>query len=149
MIIRKFLFMCFIFLTGCVGISTVVDDTQENNNSISAVKGVLNGSMNNVHPTYSQEQVNAMWGDPSNIYVKDNNVYWEYNRELAWGGVVIYVGIPIPFLVPIGHRHTTVIFSNNRTIGALYEHGKLKLAACGPLMPLATGSSYCGYLAKY
>ena len=47
--------------------------------------------------------------------------------------IVIWVIIPIPLLVPIGYRETTLIFEKEYTIGALSEHATWPMFVCTPL----------------
>jgi hypothetical protein len=42
--------------------------------------------------------------------------YLSYNRNLSWNGLLLFVAIPIPILLPIGHNETTLVFERDKFV---------------------------------
>lgn len=150
-IMRTFLLLgLFFLLSGCVGITWLVTDfrvarplldKEPGQVSDSVMLPDLNGSIRRrwvkkAYTQFSKIDVISLWGEPKDKYRKNGCEHWVYNRELAWGGGVLYVVFPIPLLIPIGNRETIIIFKDGIAIEALYEYARTPSYVCGPLMPM-------------
>jgi hypothetical protein len=131
-------------LTGCIGITTIETD----NKVVPFNPELKEGTINGYSKGYSREEVLALWGKPDKKVISNDALeVWVYNNRLAWGGVIIWLGIPIPLTLPIGYRSTIVYFDNNSTKKADYEYARTPTAMCSliPMMWLVNGStnSWC------
>jgi len=134
-----------LLLGGCVGVTFINPEVLEKPPYLKAEQGQISHKKQE----YSQFDVLSLWGDPKEKYMKNDLEHWVYNRELAWAGGVLYLLIPIPLMIPIGNRETTIIFEGDNAVNALYEIGRSQIYACGPLIPLADGvDSTIGWCGK-
>lgn len=61
------------------------------------------------------------WGEPT--YIKrigkeETTEVWTYEDDLNWNGAMLFVLIPIPLEVPVGHEWTKVVIQDGRVISA-------------------------------
>ena len=55
--------------------------------------------------------IEERWGKPDHIEATGEATTWYYDREWAFSGLSLVVLIvPIPIVVPVGHRHTVLHF---------------------------------------
>ena len=128
---------------GCVGIGMVVSD-KRSGNSIYSLKKVTTFEFKE---TLDKKDIIALRGEPYKKVVEGNHEDWYYRRELAWGGIIPVIILPIPLLLPYGYRDTTMKFENNIKINEEEEYGRAPIAECSliPMMWLVHGStnSWC------
>lgn len=56
---------------------------------------------------------------------------WGYHREQGFSGVIPWLILPIPLLVPSGSRDTLLFFIDDSTVAAAKEFGGEKFIGCG------------------
>ncbi len=93
------------------------------------------------------------WGDPDSKDVDGDCEVWRYHRELAVSGIVAWLILPIPLVVPTGWRDTAIYLVDGIPVGAEREFGDWSLVGCGLLIhaggcgvhnrPSATSSFVC------
>lgn len=130
--------------TGCVGITNIKSAEKYVSFNPDLIYGTIRGGSKR----YTKEEVSVFWGEADEHIIADNGQEgWIYNNRMAWGGAIIWVIIPIPLVVPIGYRSTTVYFDNNMTKGTLYEYARTPTHMCSllPTMWIVHGStnSWC------
>jgi hypothetical protein len=54
-----------------------------------------------------------------------------YNYGLAWRGLVVFFGIPLPLVVPLGHNESSFYFQGEHLIRVEYVYNWLDAAICG------------------
>lgn len=128
---RTLFLLSIVFLfSGCIGIGTVVSDKR-----IYTPKQLM-----------SKEDILATKGEPYKKVINDNHESWFYRRELAWGGIIPTVILPIPLLLPYGYRDTVINFKDNNQTSTEEEYGNTSTLLCGPLVPMihgAKGDDFC------
>ncbi|QOY54019.1 hypothetical protein HUE87_08975 [Candidatus Sulfurimonas marisnigri] len=131
-------------ITGCVGVTNIKSAEKH----VSFNPDLIDGTIRGGSKRYTKEEVAGFWGEADEHIIAYNGWEgWIYNNRMAWGGAVIWVIIPIPLVVPIGYRSTTVYFDNNMTKGTLYEYAQTPTNMCSllPIMWIVNGStnSWC------
>lgn len=130
-------------ISGCVGISNIKSVEKEDMTKLYSTRGYMSYSGDN---NYTSSEVISLWGEPDKILIKKNSEYWIYNREVAISGILIWVIIiPIPLIIPTGHRTTTLIFNKETVSKIIYEDTRLPTASCG-LLNLYFNQSICGVI---
>ncbi|MBK7975390.1 MAG: hypothetical protein IPK07_19600 [Deltaproteobacteria bacterium] len=55
--------------------------------------------------------IEARWGEPDHVATSGESPTWFYLRERAFSGLFLVAFIvPVPIVVPVGHRHTVLHF---------------------------------------
>lgn len=93
--------------------------------------GVLGSCQSEKAASYTITDVTDLWGDPISRIAENGKESLTYNRSIAWRGVIIFLGLPIPLLIPVGHNKTTLIFENDHLVETTVEDGKESSAVCG------------------
>jgi hypothetical protein len=65
------------------------------------------------------------WGKPTSVTrsgKEGTTEVWTYDYGLNWNGAMLFVLIPIPLEVPLGHEWTQVVIRDGRVIGAKLHH---------------------------
>ncbi len=73
------------------------------------------------------------WGEPDSKSQSDagGDEEWTYRGGVAWRGVAIWVVIPIPLMVPVGHNTARMRFSpSGELIGGRAERADEKGLVC-------------------
>jgi hypothetical protein len=66
-----------------------------------------------------------MWGEPQQKLIKGGREYWLYRSEdLTWRGAEIFAIIPIPLLVPIGHKLIVLEFEHDQLMHYTINHAR-------------------------
>ena len=140
---KTFLFPIFIalLLVGCVGGGPVVTKTSTTEvvrTGHSNIKYCIANEIGRLlmcykgqEPFTTTEQFISVWGKPKSHEVKDGQDYLTYNTDLAWRGLVIFVIIPIPLLLPVGHNEMHLVFEHNQLVRVEKEFGQGNYAICG------------------
>lgn len=130
--------------SGCVGIGTVYSEKQS---SIAASILENGGTIYGSKTPPNKEKVIAFHGEPYKKAIDGNHEAWYYKKELAWGGIVPVVIIPIPLLLPYGYKETVIQFENDQQISIESDQTKSPIAMCSlvPMMWLVNGAtnSWC------
>jgi hypothetical protein len=72
-----------------------------------------------------------MWGLPETDKVVNGLRIITYHQSLAWRGLVVFVIVPIPLLVPLGHNEAQFSFQETRLVHVQYTENRLNAAVCG------------------
>lgn len=73
----------------------------------------------------------AMWGLPETDNVVNGLRIITFHQSLAWRGLVVFVIVPIPLLVPLGHNEAQFSFQQGRLVHVRYTENSLNAAVCG------------------
>lgn len=129
-----------ILVSGCVGvgpITTITSTEKVGSSSYARVcpvpdrVGELTSCKAEDAKTYTAEKIIGIWGKPKSRGMKGDEEYLIYNRSIAWRGLLGFVVVPIPLLLPVGHNQTTFLFEQNSLIQTDYESSKSNIAVCG------------------
>ncbi len=129
------------FLAGCVGVGPVVTKTSTTKVAIPAAPygnpcptkeiGVFSTCKQREGGATTIEDIRAIWGEPKSRDVKDGQDRLTYNRDIAWRGLVVFVIVPIPLMLPVGHNEITLTFENDKLSQISSEYGEGNYAICG------------------
>lgn len=116
---------------GCIGIGTVVPDKRFGHTTYKLTKGTVYESKK----VLNKNDILALRGEPYKKVINENHEDWYYRRELAWGGImpVVVLPIPIPLLLPYGFRDTIITFENDEKTKEIDEYGRSPIAMCSLL----------------
>jgi hypothetical protein len=96
----------------------------------------------------SEEDALRLWGPPDQTYFEDESEVLVYRRELAFSGaVVLLMGVNIPFLAPVGYRHTHLYFKDGVLSKVILKSGQDGPGViCGFMFNISSGgwSFECG-----
>ena len=138
-------------LTGCAGVIAV----QEHN--ITRTPPTKQGWTPDVCPgtevgkfahcgyAATKEEFRQAWGDPASVKQDGENEVWQYNRDVAWRGVVVgAIIIPLPLVAPTGFNHETLTFGpDGKLINSVSEIGGPGAAVGCMYWPLANDQFGC------
>ena len=132
------IFICLLqAVSGCVGVSTISEGRKYNYStprvyqSIGEITSRQISSLNKGSPVYTPikaKKLVEIWGEPDSIEfidVKNGEILerWTYNRSVGWSGVVVWLVIPIPLLIPVGYRSTIMTIQDGNVIRGEYFSG--------------------------
>ncbi len=116
--------------SGCVGAGTVTGNrlhvlTNPDEHGygfcpLRSPKAITNCSMAQAK-TITPEKLFALWGPPKSDKIVNGYREIVYNRDLKWRGAVIFVIIPIPLLVPVGHNEFTFLYKEDEPVSVQYN----------------------------
>jgi hypothetical protein len=68
----------------------------------------------------TSEWLRTYWGDPQQISHLSENLdeIWTYKSGLVWEGVVPFVIIPIPLVLPVAHEKVCFMLHDGRVVSA-------------------------------
>jgi len=125
-------------IAGCVGAGPVTTRTTKNDISsptfpkyFCPAKEVGHFLKCDENKVPSSQDFHKMWGEPKSYVISRGKGLMRYNGDLAWRGLVIFVIIPIPLLLPVGHNEITLDFENDKLAGINSEFGYGNYAICG------------------
>lgn len=126
-------------VAGCVGAGTIT--TRSDTTEIGASSwvrmcptkeiGELTACKSEEARFLTVENFKSLWGEPKSYGSEEGQEYFVYNRSLAWRGVLVFIIIPIPLLLPVGHNETTLFFEHGKLIRTIREEFKSNAAVCG------------------
>lgn len=118
--------------SGCVGIGVAGTDREVHD---SATWGTGAADTQRRLPQAIPESAEALRtrrGAPDDIErVREGVEAWTYDDGLRLGGVVLFVVIPLPLVVPIGEEHVTYTVENGEVTRTEYVRQRWRGAACG------------------
>jgi hypothetical protein len=79
----------------------------------------------------TREQIQTLWGKPKETGSSDGHDFMTYNRDLAWRGLMVFLIVPIPLLLPVGYNETTFFFEKERLVKVHSDDWKSDIALCG------------------
>lgn len=93
-------------VSGCVGFSSLLG-TESSSQQFAYYQAGRDGLVTN------KDSAIAYWGDPlvKTQLAAEGEEAWTYRGGLAWRGVALWVVVPIPLVVPVGHNTVTMRFS--------------------------------------
>ena len=77
------------------------------------------------------EKLLEWWGASKSDAVINGRRVIVYDRSLAWRGAVIFLIIPLPLLIPLGHDEAKFVFKEERLVHVEYVEDRLTAAICG------------------
>ena len=86
------------------------------------------GSLNN---STKCSEIKSRWGEPNHISRNGNETTLVYKYGLVWAGVMPIAVIPIPLVLPIESKSTTLICRDDEIIRATGTETGLSAAYCG------------------
>jgi hypothetical protein len=94
-------------------------------------KGELTSCEAEVAGSKTIEQFISVWGQPKFRGTDAGQEYLVYNRGVKWRGLLGFLIIPIPLLLPVGHNETKLYFVRDRLIETIRQGWKSNIAVCG------------------
>ncbi len=83
-------------------------------------------------------EIESAWGAPMRVDRRDGVESWEYtNDDLVWAGAILYAGIPVPLLVPVGKQTYVLDLKDDRVVKVEHDTSWTWGFACGPFLFLA------------
>ena len=113
---KVFLIVLVVSLSGCVGLLFNYKTEKE---SLRIPDHNLGGwsiseKIKENYP-YTKQEVIDLIGEPKKSWSKDGYEYLSYGKEeWRFSGVVVFIIIPIPLLLPVGVKDEIVVFKNDR-----------------------------------
>jgi hypothetical protein len=122
--------------SGCVGFVVHGNEHHRAEKPILSVdRGRYLGSdgANGRFPVPTQSHVIQAWGKPDRVETSDQgNSRWIYKNGIRWNGVVVFLGIPIPLLIPVGSDYLAVEYAGESVIAVDTLTNEVQSgAACG------------------
>lgn len=79
------------------------------------------------------EELEMMWGKPSIEQDESGKEIRTYQQsKFRWNGALLFVIIPLPILVPVGHERYTAVIEQGKFVSATHLEGTIKWGAlCG------------------
>lgn len=107
----------------------------ENNNGIplcpNAYQKMITRCSKEQQEKISPAKLIEMWGAPNSDAADNGSRELVYDQKLAWRGVVVFLIIPIPLLIPMGHDEARFVFNKDRLVKVSYVDNFLSAAVCG------------------
>lgn len=131
---RAMMLTVLALLQGCVG-GWVISNPQTDYAVDSVAlrgKGYLASSME--ASNWHLDEVLRVWGAPDRRRDEGRRTVLYYRSGLAWSGVVPWVLIPIPVVVPVGTNQAVLVFEDERLVSASAEDRDGAGGLCGLFM---------------
>jgi hypothetical protein len=77
------------------------------------------------------KMLSSLWGKAKIDTTTGRERTIVYDQKLAWRGLVIFVLVPIPLLLPIGHDQAKFMFQDQHLVHVEYTDNGLDAAVCG------------------
>lgn len=109
--------LIFTLISGCVGLGSY---TKTQFRSSQPFSTVMNKPQNQL--PINKIQLLAAWGEPNAKRQEDYREVWTYagKGDLAWRGIVIWVLLPIPLLLPVGNNDVEITFDKDGVLKSVY-----------------------------
>ena len=98
-------------LTDCIGLKIVAGTRRENSGQALYRNGIP-AEQQRITPA----KVLETWGNPRRRFVRHGQEHWVYNDGLLWQGIVAWVVIPVPVLVPMGVHRKRLVFEHDSLV---------------------------------
>lgn len=132
-------------LTACVGAGTVTAKSVTWDVTSTAPRGwcpivydkmIVACPLKGSPPTKSVANVTpdsliAIWGAPDYQRVENGLSTLSYKHGLAWRGIVMFIVLPVPLVIPLGHNAATFVFNDDKLVHVEYVDNELDAAVCG------------------
>jgi len=122
-LLSQFLFgMLLLVQSSCIGISLVSGRRPV---EISKTIGPHIGAYGSEEGGKTTADALKLWGNPRRKALEGTREYWLYRSEdLTWRGVELFVIIPIPALVPVGHKRVVLEFEHDQLVSYTISHAR-------------------------
>jgi hypothetical protein len=126
-------------ISGCVGAGTVTgnpyvwDISDEGDFGLCPIsyEKMIVGCPKSKIQEITPQKLFEIWGSPKSDKVTHGYREIVYDQKLAWRGLVIFVVIPIPLLIPLGHDEAKFLFKDEHLAHVEYMDNWLNAAVCG------------------
>ncbi|MCJ7616079.1 MAG: DUF2846 domain-containing protein [Desulfobacterales bacterium] len=106
-------FFVAITLSGCVGLALNIPEECKNETPYTGVHDIFWKKQKPVPKASNKEEFIKDWGKPDQIILYSENVEtWIYERKL-WCGVVPFLLLPVPFILPVCEGFDQIEFQGN------------------------------------
>lgn len=134
--------------SGCVGLVVHGNEQHRAENPILSLERARYLGADGVPPIFpvpTKSQVLAAWGQPDRVETFGiGRERWIYRAGIRWNGLVVFLLIPIPLLVPVGSDHLALEFAGDALVAAETLNNVPRAGgACG-LIPLHDLHFACG-----
>lgn len=120
-----------LFLSACIGAGPVTTTVASGSSCPSKEVGHLVACPPKDIEGVTRGDVLTMWGKPKSSGKDGAQEYLIYNKDIAWRGLLVFVLVPIPLMLPVGHNQTTLFFENDHLVRSTSEYGQAHIALCG------------------
>lgn len=108
--------------SSCIGISVVLGRKPV---EISETLGLSIGERGFEDGGKTTSDALKLWGEPRRKVVEGTRARWLYRSEdLTWRGAEIFVIVPLPLLVPVGHKRIELVFEHGQLLRYTISHAK-------------------------
>lgn len=102
-------------MSGCVGLSLVAGTRQR---PVGTTLGPYVGENGLNKGGVTMADALRLWGEPRRKEAAGLQQRWLYRAgELAWRGAQVWVIVPVPLLLPVGHKKVTLTFEGGQLQG--------------------------------
>lgn len=132
---KLFLFTLVVGLSGCIGVQTVYNKKAKSTLLPAwSVEGkYIGGKLINADHVYTKQEVIDLVGKPRREWSEGDYEYLAYhNRDDGWKwyGVIVWVIIPIPLVVPVGVEESILLFKDDKLEKAIGDTTGHYFALC-------------------
>jgi hypothetical protein len=136
------LFLLLPLLSNCIGAGVVFPKKETTwvkpriGNSVGTLSGNPPGyryPFTEKDPGASCAEVIAQWGEPDSQQADGSETTLVYRHGVAWAGIMPIVVFPIPLILPVFPKSTTLTCKDNMLMSAYRISTSMAVAACGML----------------
>jgi len=133
------LFLLLPFLSNCVGAAVIFPKKEATRVKPRIGKSVGALIVGNRYPLAEQgpgatcTQVIAQWGEPDHQSADGSETTLVYRQGLAWAGIMPMVLLPIPLILPVYPKSTTLTCKDDVLVSAYQISTSMAAAGCGML----------------
>lgn len=133
------LFLLLPLLSGCIGMGVVfpMKESPWVKPRIGKSVGTLSSGsgyyVKEEDPPVTCTEVMAQWGEPDHQSVDGGETTLVYRHGVAWAGIMPIIIFPIPVILPVFPKSTTLTCKENVLISAYQIATTFAAAACGML----------------
>ena len=125
-----------VLCSGCVGFAVHGDEHHRAERpilSIDRARYFGSDSINGQFPVPTKSHVFDAWGKPDRVDTSSQgNQRWIYKNGIRWNGIVVFLGIPIPLLIPVGRDYLAIEYSGDSVTAVDTVTNEVQsAAACG------------------
>ncbi|MBG8556203.1 hypothetical protein [Hymenobacter guriensis] len=120
--LRLLLVWTLLFQSSCVGFSIVAGTKQL---EVGKSLGPTIGEDGRLNGGTTPADALRLWGKPHRIVAEGTQEKWIYKSgELAWRGMEVWAIVPVPLLLPVGHRKVALEFTNGQLVNYTVGDGR-------------------------
>ena len=138
--IRVLIYITVLFtLTGCVGAGVVKEMESSTKSDVGYVLtdhghvAEYDVELFGARPLVTESSILESHGDPDGIKILDNGLkIYSYKTGSSWRGVILFVVLPIPLVLPVGSDISEYYFNDGKMVEYHWKYGWLQnFATCG------------------